>query len=63
MGSWPAGGADGYLTAFDPATAALAWSTRLGGQDDDIVTDVVIDAAGTMLVTGGTRSPHRSPRR
>lgn len=50
-----AGGDDGFLAKFDPSGAAL-WSTYVGGEDDDVLNDVVVDAVGKVTVAGFTKS-------
>ena len=46
---------DAYLTILSP-TGALVSSTFLGGADTDFATNVDVDAAGRIYVTGITRS-------
>ncbi len=48
------GAEDGFVARFD-GTGALEWSTYLGGTQDDLPMDVVVDAAGATYVTGRTR--------
>jgi PKD repeat protein len=51
-------GADAFITKliFDGASTTLAYSTYLGGCDDDKAFAVALDSSGNPLVTGYTRS-------
>jgi uncharacterized repeat protein (TIGR01451 family) len=52
---------DGVLFKLNAAGSALVYSTYLGGQDDEIIEDVAIDAAGNAYVggmTGSTQAQH-----
>jgi len=48
---------DGYVAIFSPEGNELEFSTYLGGTQDDNATDVALDPAGNIYVTGDTRSP------
>jgi hypothetical protein len=48
---------DGFVTKLDPTGSTLAYSTYLGGTDDDFIVGTGLDAAGNAYVTGGTSSP------
>jgi uncharacterized protein (TIGR03437 family) len=48
-------GEDVFVTKIN-ATAALAYSTYLGGSGDDVGNSIAVDSAGTVYVTGGTSS-------
>jgi Beta-propeller repeat len=48
--------ADGFLTKLTPAGDRIAYSTFVGGRDDDAVTGVAIDAAGRLHLAGTTIS-------
>jgi hypothetical protein len=50
-----AGGQDGFLAKFSAGGSRL-YSTLLGGQADDRINAVAVDAAGQAYVTGGTSS-------
>jgi hypothetical protein len=50
------GFADTFITKFVPAGTALAYSTYLGGEDNDIAYDITLDAAGNAYVAGYTSS-------
>lgn len=47
---------DVYLARFDPTGATLQYATFLGGSDFDEGRALAVDSAGTMTVTGWTRS-------
>jgi len=51
-----AGGDDAFVTKIDPNGTTLLFSTYYGGSDRDTGTDIDIDSAGNILVTGFTRS-------
>src|SRR5262249_59814730 len=54
------GGQDAFLTKIDSAQSgakSLAYSTYLGGSSGEGTTDLVVDAAGRVLLAGGTVSP------
>ncbi len=46
------GGQDVFLTKFNPTGTALSYSTLIGGDGDDIGSDVVVDPAGSAFLTG-----------
>lgn len=50
-----AGGQDGFLAKFSTGGSRL-YSTLLGGQADDRINAVAVDASGQAYVTGGTGS-------
>jgi RHS repeat-associated protein len=52
----PAGGADGFVSKFNPSGAALVYSTFLGGSADDQVLGLAVTAAGNAFVSGVTAS-------
>lgn len=55
-GGWDAtldGLADGFIAKFSPMGGYL-WSTYVGGAGQDGLTDVVVDAGGTLYATGYT---------
>ncbi|HEV2799546.1 MAG TPA: SBBP repeat-containing protein [Pyrinomonadaceae bacterium] len=47
---------DGFVTKFNPAGTAFAYSTYLGGSGEDAANDIAVDAAGNVHVAGGTAS-------
>jgi len=47
---------DAFVTKFNPAGSALAYSTRLGGSTNDVGSSVAVDAAGNAYVVGATFS-------
>jgi hypothetical protein len=53
-----AGGEDVFVAKFDATLATLMWSTFIGGTGDDIGYALVVDAAGTLHITGATGSPN-----
>lgn len=46
------GGSDGFLAKYS-ATGSLLWSRRFGGPQDETVSDLALDAAGNLYVSGG----------
>ena len=48
---------DAFVTKLAADGATLAFSTRLGGSNDDRGLDIAVDATGNAYVTGDTRSP------
>jgi uncharacterized protein (TIGR03437 family) len=52
----PSGGSDILLLALNPVGSALTVSTYLGGSGDDFVTEVALDSAGDIYVSGTTAS-------
>jgi hypothetical protein len=50
-----AGGSDGFVTKLDPS-GRLVYSTYFGGYNDEDVSDLAVDAAGAVYLTGLTRS-------
>jgi len=51
-----AGGVDSYVTKLNAAGSAVAYSTYLGGADNETAGDVQVDSQGSAYVAGGTRS-------
>src|SRR5258706_1750879 len=47
---------DGVLFKLNPQGNALAYSTFIGGEDNDSTEGVAVDASGNVYITGGTRS-------
>jgi uncharacterized repeat protein (TIGR01451 family) len=47
---------DGFITKLDPAGSTLAYSTYLGGSNDDEAVAIAVDAFGNAYVAGATRS-------
>jgi hypothetical protein len=55
---------DVYVAKFRPGGQRLAWSTYLGGNGDDGVSELAVDRAGRVHVVGGSSSrdwPTRRP--
>ncbi len=50
------GGADVFVTKFNPDGSALEYSTYLGGSGNDFGLAITIDSAGNTFVTGRTES-------
>ena len=48
---------DAFVLKLNPAGNSLAYSTFLGGGDNDSAIGIAADASGAAYVTGGTRSP------
>lgn len=48
---------DAFVARFQPSGAAFAFSTYLGGVENDNAFGLALDAAGNAYVAGGTRSP------
>lgn len=52
---------DGYVSRLDPTGSSLLYSTYLGGNGVEQVTDIAVDASGSAYVTGwqnGSNFPH-----
>ncbi|MCC6781512.1 MAG: hypothetical protein IT457_01625 [Planctomycetes bacterium] len=52
---------DACVARLDPnrsGTAQLLWSTYLGGSDNEVAEDLVVDGSGVVTLTGGTASPN-----
>jgi hypothetical protein len=52
----PGGPADGFVTKLSPDGQTLAYSTYLGGSDQDNAQGIAVDSAGSAYVTGYTDS-------
>ena len=50
------GGFDAFVTKLNAAGSALVYSTRLGGEDNELPEDVEVDGTGSAFVGGSTRS-------
>ena len=48
---------DAYVTKFDPTTGKIVYSTRLGGSAWDGAFAIEVNASGSVVVAGFTRSP------
>jgi len=48
---------DAFVTKVTSDGTSFAYSTRLGGSNDDRGLDIAVDATGNAYVTGDTRSP------
>jgi hypothetical protein len=51
------GSGDAFIARLDPAGAALAYSTYLGGSSDDSGTGIALDFDGDVYLVGSTDSP------
>jgi uncharacterized protein (TIGR03437 family) len=51
-----AGGIDGFLAEYDPATNKLLYATYFGGSADDSISNIQIAADGTVIVAGQSGS-------
>jgi len=49
-------GTDVFVTKINPSGSAILYSTYLGGDDDDSVASIAVDAGGSIYVSGSTRS-------
>ena len=47
---------DGFIAKLNPTGTALLYSTYLGGEGDDAVTAIAVDANGYLYATGATTS-------
>ncbi|QJW84709.1 hypothetical protein HK414_16505 [Ramlibacter terrae] len=47
---------DTYVAKFNADLSALEWTARVGGDGEDRPTAIAVDAAGSAVVTGWTRS-------
>jgi uncharacterized repeat protein (TIGR01451 family) len=54
--SYRGGDFDAFVLKLNPAGNSLAYSTFLGGGDNDSAIGIAADASGVTYVTGGTRS-------
>jgi uncharacterized repeat protein (TIGR01451 family) len=54
--SYRGGDFDGFVLKLNPQGSGLIYSSFLGGEENDSVEGVVVDAAGIAYVTGGTKS-------
>jgi hypothetical protein len=55
---------DAFVTKFSPAGSTLIYSTYLGGNSNDLASNIAVDLAGNAYVTGATLStnfPLRNP--
>ena len=53
---------DGFVAKINPS-GALVYSTYLGGNGEDEVVSVAVDASGNVYVAGNTGSPDFPPLR
>src|SRR5262249_32741163 len=49
-------GSDVFVTKINPSGSAILYSTYLGGDDDDSVASIGVDAVGSIYLAGSTRS-------
>ncbi|MFN2545305.1 MAG: SBBP repeat-containing protein [Actinomycetota bacterium] len=54
--AWRGGDIDGWVSVFSPSGDRLAYSTYLGGSDNDEVAALALDGAGNAVVGGATVS-------
>jgi hypothetical protein len=52
----PNGASDGFVSRLNPAGTALAWSTYLGGAQDDEVQACSLFPDGSVALSGSTAS-------
>jgi Beta-propeller repeat len=55
------GGADAFVTKFNPSGSAHVYSTYLGGSDFEAGTDIAVDVTGSAYIVGETRSTNFPP--
>ena len=48
---------DGVVLKLKPLASGIVYSTYLGGQNDDVVARLAVDAAGGVIAAGTTESP------
>jgi hypothetical protein len=51
-----AGSYDAFVTEINSAGSAIVFSSYLGGSDTDFLTDIAVDAGGSIYVNGATSS-------
>ena len=51
------GSSDGFVTKLSADGSTILYSTFLGGSGDDLARSLAADAAGNVIVVGGTNSP------
>lgn len=56
QGQLAGGDHDCFVTKFNSDASALVYSTYLGGSDNEICEDIIVDSSGHAYVTGGTHS-------
>ena len=56
-GAGPTFGVDAFVTQLSADGSTVLYSTYLGGSSDDGARGIAVDAAGDILVAGGTASP------
>ena len=56
-----AGGGDAFVTKIDASGSSLAYSTHLGGSNEDRGRGIAVDTAGNAYITGYTDSPFSFP--
>jgi Beta-propeller repeat len=47
---------DVFVTKINPSGTAILYSTYLGGDDDDLVASIAVDAVGSIYLAGSTKS-------
>src|SRR5262249_37119846 len=54
----PGGSSDSdvFVTKINPSGSAILYSTYLGGDDDDLVASIAVDAAGSIYLARSTKS-------
>lgn len=50
-------GADGYVGKFNSTGSSLVYATFIGGNGSDLVSGLVLDQAGNVVIAGSTESP------
>ena len=52
------GGNDAYIMKFNPTATALDYATLVGGVNDDVAEQIIVDSAGNATIAGYTYSPN-----
>jgi len=50
------GGSDGFIAVLDATGSNLLFAKFIGGEEDDVINDLTIDASNNLMITGHTSS-------